>query len=130
MSDNMQTEIPQAMRELAAKTIDQAHAAYDQFLDSARKAQEMMTANIPSNLPSTPALQGLNEAQERATTLIRQNADASFALANELAKAKDLEEIQQIQGRHAQQQMQVYALQAQEFAPKKYKAAQKLALTS
>ena len=100
MSDKMQTEIPQAMRDLAAKNIDQARAAYNQFLDSARKAQEMMM-----DLPSTPALQGLNEAQERAMRLIRQNVNASFAWADELAKATELEEIQQIQGRHAQLQI-------------------------
>ena len=130
MSDKMQTEIPQAMRELAAKNIDQARAAYNQFLDSARKAQEMMIANIPPNLPSNPASQGLNEAQERAMRLIRQNVDASFAWADELAKATDLEEIQQIQGRHAQLQMQAYALQAREFTGTKNKAVQKLVLTS
>jgi hypothetical protein len=49
--------------------------------------------NIPSNLPSTPALQGLSEAQERAMRLIRQNVNASFAWADELAKATELEEI-------------------------------------
>ena len=125
MSDKMQIEIPQAMHDLAAKNIDQARAAYNQFLDSARKAQEMME-NIPSNLPSTPALQGLNEAQERAMRLIRQNVNASFAWADELAKATELEEIQQIQGRHAQLQIQAYALQAREFADTK----NKLVLTS
>jgi len=130
MSDKMQTEIPQAMRELAVKNINQAHAAYNQFMDSAGKVQEMMIANIPSNLPSTPALQGLNEAQERAMRLIRQNVDASFAWADDLAKATDLEEIQQIQGRHAKLQMQAYALQAREFAGTKNKAVKKLVLTS
>ena len=130
MSDKMQTKIPQAMRDLAAKNIDQARAVYNQFLDSARKAQEMMIANIPSNFPSTPALQGLNEAQERAMRLIRQNVDASFTLADELAKATDLEEIEQIQGRHAQLQMEAYALQAREFVGTKNNAVQELVLTS
>ncbi len=124
MADNMQIEIPQATREAAAKNIEHARAAYDQLLDSARKAQEMVIATIPSNLPSNPALQGLNEARERAIRLIRQNADASFAMANELSKATDVEEILQIQGRHAQLQMQAYALQAQKLAGTKNKAVQ------
>jgi hypothetical protein len=128
MFDKMQTKIPQAMRDLAAKNIDQARAVYNQFLDSARKAQKMMIANIPSNFPSTPALQGLDEAQERA--MRRQNVDASFTLADELAKATDFEEIQQIQGRHAQLQMQAYALQAREFVGTKNNAVQELVLTS
>ncbi len=130
MSDTMQTEIPQVMRELAAKNIDQARVAYNQFMNSARKTQEMMIAYIPSSLPSNPALQGLIEAQERAMRLVQQDIDASFALADELAKAKDLEEMQQIQGRYTQLQMQAYALQAQEFAGTKNKAVKKLAPTS
>ena len=45
----------------------------------------------------------------------RQNLDASFSLAHELAKAKDMTEMLQIQTRHAQLQMHAYALQAQEL---------------
>ncbi len=112
MADNMQTEIPQAMRDLALKNIGVARAAYGQLMDSARKAQEMMIAAIPSN----PVMQGLNEAQERAMRFTRQNVDASFSLTDELTKAANLAEILQIQSRHAQLQMHAYTLQAQEFA--------------
>ena len=45
----------------------------------------------------------------------RQNLDAGFSLAHELAKAKDMTEMLQIQNRHAQLQMHAYALQAQEL---------------
>ena len=45
----------------------------------------------------------------------QQNLDASFAMANELTKAKDLKEALQIRSRHAQLQMHAYVLQAQEF---------------
>ncbi len=130
MSSNMQTEIPQAMRELTANTIDHARVAYNQLLDSSRQAQEMMTGMISSNLPSSPALQGLNEAQERTMRLIRKHVDAGFALANELTKATDLAEFLQIQGRHAQLQMQAYALQAQEFAGPANRTTQKVKLGS
>jgi len=128
--NNKQIEIPQATREAAAKNIEHARAEYNQLLDTARKAQEMVIANIPMNLPSNPALQGLNEAQERTMRLIRQNANASFSLANELTKATDLAEILRIQGRHAQLQMEAYALEAEKFAGSTNKAAQKLAVTS
>ncbi len=105
MTNNTQTAIPQAMREIAAKNIDQARAAYNQLMDSAQKAQEMMTAMIPSN----PVLQGLIQAQERAIKFARQNVEASFSLADELTNAATLPEILQIQSRHVQSQFQAYA---------------------
>ncbi len=121
MAENKQPEIPQEMRELAVKNIDQAHAACSQLMDAARKAQEMMKTMIPPN----PIAQGLNEAQERAMRFTQQNLDAGFAWANELAKAKDLAEALQIQSRQAQLQMQAYALQAQELASLVTEAAKK-----
>jgi hypothetical protein len=112
MTDNMQTAIPHAIREIVAKNIDQARAGYNQLMDSAQKAQEMMTAQIPSN----PALQGLIQAQGRAMKFARQNVDAGFSLADELTNATTFPEMLQIQSRHAQLQMHAYTLQAKEFA--------------
>jgi hypothetical protein len=112
MAEHVQTEIPQAMRDLAVKNIGKARTAYGQLMDSAREAQEMMFSAIPSN----PVVQGLNEVQERAMRFTRQNVDASFSLADELTKAANLAEVLQIQSRHAQLQVHAYALQAQEFA--------------
>ena len=37
-------EMPQAMRELAAKNLDQAQAVCTKLMDAARKAQEFMAA--------------------------------------------------------------------------------------
>jgi hypothetical protein len=114
MTDNTRTAIPRAMREITAKNLAQARAAYNQLMDSAQKAQDMMTAMIPSN----PVLQGLIQAQERAIKFARQNVDAGFSLADELTNAATFPEMLQIQGRHAQLQMQAYALQAKEFTIK------------
>ena len=44
-----------------------------------------------------------------------QNAEAGFALASELAKAKDLQDVLRLQSNFAQIQMQSYARQAQEL---------------
>ena len=43
------------------------------------------------------------------------NAEAGFALASELAKAKDLQDVLRLQSNFAQMQMQSYARQAQEL---------------
>ena len=121
MAEPKQTEIPQEMRELAVRNVDQARAAYSQLMDTARKAQDMMKTIIPSN----PVAQGLSEVQERAMRFTQQNLEAGFSLAHELAKAGDLTEVLQIQSRHAQLQMHTYALQAQELGNLVNAAAQK-----
>ena len=111
MTYNTQTAIPQAMRDIVVKNIDQARTGYNQMMDSAQKAQEMMTAMIPTN----PVLQGLIQAQERAIKFARQNVEASLSLVDELTKATTFPEMLQIQSRHAQLQMEAYAHQAKEF---------------
>ena len=111
MAVGNQTEIPQEMRELVTKNIDQARDACKQLLDAASKVQDMMKTLVPKN----PALEGLGEVTDRAMRFTQQNLDAGFSLAHELAKAKDLTEMLQIQSRHAQLQMHAYALQAQEL---------------
>ena len=121
MNEGKQLEIPHEMREFVAQNIDQARDACRQLMDAATKVQDMMKSMIPAN----PALQGLSEVQERAMRFTQQNLDASFSLAQELAKAKDLAEALQIQSRHAQLQMHAYGLQAQELGVLVHTALQK-----
>ena len=111
MAKSKKTEVPQEMRELVVQNIDQAQAACRQLMDAASKVQDLMKAMIPAN----PVMDELKEAQERAMRFTQQNLDASFSLAQELAKAKDLKEMLQIQNRHGQLQMHAFALQAQEL---------------
>jgi phasin len=114
-------EAPQDVREIALQNISQAQEAYNQLLEAARQGQEVMKKFLPSN----PVVEGLTEAQERALRFTEQNLNASFDLANELAKARDLNEVLQIQSRHAQLQMHAFALQAQELASLVNAAAKK-----
>ncbi len=111
MAETRQMEIPREMRTLATQNIDQAREACKQFLDAASKVQDMMKTLVPAN----PALNGLSEVADRAMRFTQQNLDAGFSLAHELAEAKDVPEVLQIQSRHAQLQMHAYALQAQEL---------------
>jgi hypothetical protein len=103
-------EMPQAMRELAVKNLDQAQAVCTQLFDGARKAQEAIKAALPAN----PMLEGFSGAQERALKFAEQNIDASFSLAKELSQAADLTEAMQIQNKHVEQLLRSYSAQAQE----------------
>jgi hypothetical protein len=58
---------------------------------------------------------GFKAVQERAIQLAKENAEAGFTLANELTKAKDLQDVLRLQSSFAQKQMESYARQAQEL---------------
>jgi phasin len=113
-------EVPEPIRELAEKNVAQARAAYGQFMDAMAQAVEMWSRAMPSN----DVTAGFKVAQERAIRFAKQNAEACFALASELANAKNLQDMLAIQSRYAQTQMQTYALQAQELGRLMAEAAQ------
>jgi phasin len=115
-----QFEYPAQLRELAERNVEQVRAACGQFMDAARRAQDMMAIMVPAN----PMTAGLKQVQERTMSFTEQNMEASFSLAGELAKAKDFKEMLEIQSRHAQQQMVTYSAQAQELGRLMADAAQ------
>jgi hypothetical protein len=113
-------EVPEQMRDLAQKNIEQASAIYGQFMDAMTQAMGMWSKTMPANEMTS----GFTPVQERATAFAKQNADAAFALASDLAKAKDMQEVLSLQSRYAQAQMQAYAVQAQQLGQLIAQAAQ------
>lgn len=99
------------MRDLAEKNVEQARAAYGQFMDAITQAMGMWSKGIPSNEITS----GFKVVQDRAIRFAKQNAEAGFALAGDPANAKDIQDVLSMQSRYAQSQMQNYALQAQEL---------------
>ena len=119
MADIPKMEIPDAVRQLAEKNIDQARAAYGQVLDMVRKSQE--TLGRSSEAMTGAAL----DLQAKVMRFTQDNLEANFRLATELARARDPKDFFEIQSRHAQLQMHNYALQAQELGRLMAEAAQK-----
>lgn len=111
MAENQPFEVPQHLRDLAEKNVEQGRAAYAQFMDAMIQASSMWFGAMPGN----SAASGFKVAQERSIRFAKQNAEAGFALASELASAKNMTDVLAIQSRYAQTQMQAYALQAQEL---------------
>jgi phasin len=122
MAQNQPFEIPQQLRELAEKNVEQARIAYAQLMDAMAQAMGMWARALPSNETTS----GFKVLQERAIRFAKQNAEAGFALANELANAKDIQDVLALQSRYAQTQMQNYALQAQELGRLMMEAAQSM----
>jgi hypothetical protein len=113
-------EIPQQLRELAEKNLEQARAGYGQFMDAMTQAMGMWAQGAPAH----PMTAGFKVVRDRAIKFAKQNAEAYFNLASELANAKDLTDVMGIQARHAQTSMQTYALQAQELSRLMMEASQ------
>ena len=87
MADKPLLEIPPELRELAEKNIEQARAAYGQFMDFLTQAMAASAKTPPNAMMS-----GFSAVQERTIELAKENAERFFALASELARAKDVQE--------------------------------------
>lgn len=119
MAEIPKMDIPDAVRQAAEKNIEQARTAYSQVLDMTRKAQEQLTRSSEAMTEATLDLQA------KMLRFTEENLDAGFKLASELARARDMKDYFEIQSRHAQRQMQIYALQAQELGQLVAAASQK-----
>jgi phasin len=120
MYDKPQFEIPEAVRDMAERNVEQARSAYTQFMDMARKAQDAVSKSQGAMTA------GALDIQSKALHYAEQNINASFQFAADLARARDLKEYLEIQSRYAQRQMQDYARQAQDLGRLLAEAAQKV----
>ena len=119
MFDKPQLEVPEAVRQMTERNLEQMRAAYNQVMDMARQAQSVLAKS--SGAVAESAL----DIQLQMLRFGEQNMEAGFQLAGDLARARDLKEYLEIQSRHAQKQMQGYAQQAQELGRMIAEAAQR-----
>ena len=110
MAQNQPFELPKQLRELAEKNVEQARAAYAQFMDAMAQAM-----SVWSTAPSNVMTSGFRDVQELAIRFAKENAEAGFTLASELANAKDIQGVMTLQSQYAQTQLQSYARQAHEL---------------
>jgi len=119
MYEKPQMEIPEPVRQMAERNIEQARTAYNQFMDMARQVQNLVSKSSGAMAESVAGIQA------RALKFAEQNTEAGFQFASEVARARDLKEYLEIQSRHTQKQMQTYAQQAQELGRLMSELAQK-----
>jgi hypothetical protein len=98
-------EMPRELRELAEKNIEQARAAYAQFMDAMTQAMSSW-----STIPSNARTSGFSDVQQLAIRFAKENADAGFKLASDLANAKDVQGVLALQSLFAQTQVLAYAI--------------------
>ena len=110
MADKPMFEIPPEMRNLAEKNVEQARVAYGQFMEFMSQAMNAWSTT------GGPEAGNFKALQERAIAFAKENAERSFSLASEIAKAKDMQEVVTLQSRYVQTQMQTFGIQAQQLS--------------
>ena len=67
-------ELPQQMRDLAEKNVEQARVAFGQFMDAMTQAVGMWSSGLASNEMTS----GFKVVQDRAIHFAKQNAEAGY----------------------------------------------------
>ena len=113
-----QFEIPRDFRVLAEKSVEQAKQAFDGFISAAHQAVTALEGQAES------ARKGARHVAEKAMNFAEQNMARSFDLAQQLVRAKDVQEVMKLQADFVQSQMQILAQQAKELGESAGQAAQ------
>jgi phasin len=101
-------EIPNEMRTMAEQSVVQARQAFDTFMNAAHQAAAKFEQQ-------TAAQGAANGAGKKIMAFAERNVAASFDFAQRLARAKDLQEMAEIQQEFAKAQMQTLSEQAKEL---------------
>ncbi len=105
-------EFPQHLRKLTESNVEQARAAYAQFVDALTQATDLCLNAMPQNEMTA----GLKVVQGQVIRFGKQNIEAGLNLASDLANATSLRDMLDIQTAYAQTQIHVLGYQTQQLA--------------
>ncbi len=91
-------QIPNEVRDFAEKSVEQARKAFEGFSGAAQKALTSTT-----DLPMVPP--GAKDVGVKAFAFAEANVNAAFDLAQKLVKAKDPQEVFQLQAEFVKSQL-------------------------
>ena len=110
-------EIPDKMREMADRSVEQAKKAFEQFLDATQKAVTTAEGSAKSLRDSTAYV------NRQALAYIEDNVSASFDFAQRLIQARTVEEIAALQREFMARQMSAASEQGQQLGQMMTRAA-------
>jgi phasin len=102
-------QIPEQMRDVADRSVQEAKKAVEQFLDASQKA----VANAEGSVRSLQ--EGAADINRQAMAFVEENMAASFDLAQRLVRARTVEEIASIQQEFMGRQMAKFAEQGKQL---------------
>ena len=98
-------DIPDQMRDMADKSVDQAKQAFEQFLEATQKAVAKAEGSARS------VQEGAADLNRQAMAYMEENIGASFDFVQRLVRARTVEEVAALQQEFVRKQMQVAAEQ-------------------
>jgi phasin len=117
MATSDRFELPPEMRALAERSVEQARQAFDGFISAAHQAVTALEGQAET------ARKGAKDVTEKAMSFAQQNIASSFELAQQLVRAKDVQEVLRLQSDYVRKQMQVLTEQARVLGESTGKAA-------
>jgi phasin len=110
-------QIPPEMRALAEKSVEQAKQAIDGFISAAHRTVSVLEGQAET------ARKGAKDVGGKAMEFAERNITSSFDFAQKLVRAKDVQEMLELQASFIKSQMQVLAEQAKELGQSASKLA-------
>jgi len=102
-------EIPEQMREVADRSVNQAKQAFEQFLDATQKAVAKAEGSART------LREGAADVNRQAMAFVEENMAASFDVAQRLVRARTVEEVAAIQQEFVSRQMAKVAEQGKQI---------------
>jgi phasin len=104
-----QFQIPPEMRALAEKSVEQAKQAVEGFITAAHRTISSFEGQAET------ARKGAKDVGGKAMEFAERNITSSFDFAQKLVRAKDVQEMLELQASYIRTQMEVLAEQAKEL---------------
>jgi phasin len=105
-----QFQIPPEMRALAEKSVEQAKQAIEGFISAAHRTVSVLEGQAET------ARKGAKDVGGKAMEFAERNITSSFDFAQKLVRAKDVQEMLELQASYIKIQMEVLAEQAKELS--------------
>src|SRR3982750_3984067 len=102
-------KVPDEMRTMAERSVTQTRQALESFLQAARRTTESMEQT------SGKVQAGAKDAAQKTLSAVEQNLRTSLDYAQRLVRAKDLQEVTQIQSGFARTQTEAMQAQMKEY---------------
>ena len=110
-------EVPEQMRAFAETSVNQAKKAFDDFINATQDAVTRVED------ASSSVQTGATDVGKTALAFAEENVSAAFSLAENMVKARDMEEIMALQQEFLKNQMAAFGEQARVISDKAAKSA-------
>jgi phasin len=102
-------EVPTEMRAFAEHSVEQAKLAFDKFISAAHETVNLVEGRAKN------AQAGAKDMSQKAMAYAEENVSNAFAFAQKIVRAKDMNDLMQLQSEFVKSQMQVLSEQAKDL---------------